>query len=40
MEELKETLKTKNWVSPGEDNLIFEVYKYAEDSFHETVMLF
>jgi hypothetical protein len=29
MEELKETLKTKNKKLPSEDNLNYELYKYA-----------
>ena len=41
MKELKEALKkTKNIQSPGEDNFNVELYKYAEDSLHERVLVF
>jgi hypothetical protein len=41
MEDLTKALKTKkNWESPGEDNLNYELYEYAEGSFHETYVFF
>ena len=39
-EELKEALQTKNGISPGEDNLNSELYKYAGATFHERLLFF
>jgi len=42
LEELQEARKTKkkNGKSPGEDNLNFDLYKYAGESFHEVLRVF
>jgi hypothetical protein len=39
MEKLKEALKKKR-KHPGKDNLNYEIYKYAGDSFHERILFF
>jgi len=39
LEELQEALKTKNGKSPCEDNLNFELYTYAVESFHEILLV-
>jgi hypothetical protein len=40
MEEWEEALKIKNVISPGEDNLNSELYKYAGASFLERLLFF